>query len=110
MCEKDFPRYRHGADFIRSFIFPGGMLPSPSAFRNASRSCGLQVENEFYFGPHYARTLEEWLRVFDSKTDSIKALGYDAGFIRLWRLYLASCAAAFRTGQINVMQAELRHA
>jgi cyclopropane-fatty-acyl-phospholipid synthase len=110
MCEKDFPRYRHGADFIRSFIFPGGMLPSPSAFRNASRSCGLQVENEFYFGPYYARTLEEWLRVFDSKTDSIKALGYDAGFIRLWRLYLASCAAAFRTGQINVMQAELRHA
>ncbi len=108
--ESDFPRYRKGADFIRSYIFPGGMLPSPSAFRASARAQGLRAENEFFFGQDYARTLEEWLLAFDSCKDEVLRLGYDEGFIRLWRLYLASCAAAFRHGQINVMQVELRHA
>lgn len=109
MNEKDFPRYRKGADFIKSYIFPGGLLPSPSAFRNSSLKSGLQAENAFFFGPHYARTLEEWLKNFDAKKKEILALGYNEEFIRLWRLYLASCAAAFNHGHINVMQVELRH-
>lgn len=110
MNDSDFPRYRQGADFIRSFIFPGGMLPSPSAFRQVAGQSGLVVENEFFFGRDYARTLETWLANFDRKRQEVMALGYDEGFIRLWRMYLSACAAAFNTGHINVMQAELRHA
>ena len=110
MNERDFPAYRQGGDFIRSYIFPGGMLPSPSAFRKSAASAGLRAQNEFFFGQDYARTLTEWLHAFDQKKDDVKNLGFDDSFIRLWRFYLAACAAAFRSGHINVMQTELRHA
>lgn len=108
--DKDFARYRRGGDFIRSYIFPGGMLPSPSRFRQETERAGLRQDGEFRFGRDYARTLECWLARFDQKRDQIKALGFDDGFMRLWRFYLASCIAGFRTGCINVMQVELSRA
>ncbi len=110
MNERDFPRYRRGGDFIRSFIFPGGMLPSPSRFNAEAEKAGLKAGQHFNFGLDYARTLEMWLANFDAKIDQIKALGYDDAFIRLWRLYLAACAAGFKTGRTDVIQVELRHA
>ena len=110
MNDMDFPRYRRGGDFIRSFIFPGGMLPSPSRFRAEVLKSGLKSGNAFYFGQDYARTLEHWLNDFDEKRDEVKALGFDDGFIRLWRFYLAACIAGFRTGRTDVMQVELSHA
>ena len=107
MNDKDFPRYRQGGDFIRSYIFPGGMLPSPSRFEREVQKAGMQTGNTFYFGQDYARTLESWLHVFDQKKDEVIALGFDEGFIRLWRFYLAACIAGFRTGRTDVMQVEL---
>ncbi len=109
MNDDDFPRYRKGGDFIRSFIFPGGMLPSPSRFEQEVQKSGMKVGNVFYFGQDYARTLEHWLRDFDAKYDQVKALGFDDGFIRLWRFYLAGCIAGFRTGRTDVMQVEISH-
>ncbi len=108
--EHDFPRYRQGGDFIRSFIFPGGMLPSPSRFNEEAKKAGFKTGTHFNFGLDYAKTLEIWLANFDKKIDQIKALGYDDGFIRLWRFYLAACAAGFKTGRTDVMQVELSHA
>jgi len=110
MNEDDFPRYRKGGDFIRSFIFPGGMLPSSSRFKHEANQAGLKTENEFYFGQDYSKTLDIWLDEFDKKRDDVKALGFDDGFIRLWRFYLAACSAGFKTGRTNVMQVELSHA
>lgn len=110
MNEKDFPRYRKGADFIRSFIFPGGMLPSPSKFYEEAQKQGLRVENTHFFGQDYARTLGEWLDVFDAKAEEVKALGFDERFIRLWRFYLAGCIGGFKTERTDVMQVELVHA
>lgn len=110
MNEQDFPRYRRGGDFIRSYIFPGGMLPSPSSFREEVLKSGLKSQNEFYFGQDYARTLEHWLHDFELNRDQVKALGFDDGFIRLWRFYLAACIAGFRTGRTDVMQVEVCHA
>ena len=109
MNEQDFPRYRRGGDFIRSFIFPGGMLPSPSRFKEEAEKAGLKADIPYFFGEDYATTLEEWLKVFDEKRGQVKALGFDDGFIRLWRLYLAACIAGFRTGRTDVMQVELSH-
>jgi len=109
MNEKDFPRYRQGGDFIRSYIFPGGMLPSPSRFKEEAAKAGLRIADQYHFGLDYARTLQIWLDQFDAKIPEIKALGYDDGFIRLWRFYLAACAAGFRTGRTDVMQVELQH-
>lgn len=108
--DTDFNRYRTSGDFIRSFIFPGGMLPSPSRFRQEAAKAGLKINSEFFFGKDYARTLEEWLRKFDEQADKIRLLGFDEGFIRLWRLYLGACAGGFLAGRTNVMQVEITHA
>ena len=110
MNEQDFPRYRRGGDFIRSYIFPGGMLPSPSRFEQEARKAGLKPSDPFFFGLDYARTLEEWLKNFDARRDQVRALGFDDGFIRLWRFYLAGCIAGFRAGRTDIMQIELSHA
>jgi cyclopropane-fatty-acyl-phospholipid synthase len=110
IADDKFEAYRKGSDVIRSMVFPGGMLPSPTIFEQRSLKDGLSTVNKFEFGLDYARTLEIWLENFDSKYVEIKKMGFDDGFIRVWRFYLASCIAGFRTGRINVMQVELQHA
>ncbi|MFP4098778.1 MAG: class I SAM-dependent methyltransferase [Alphaproteobacteria bacterium] len=108
--EEDFPRYRSGGDFIRSYIFPGGMLPCASRFHEEVKKAGLKSQNMYHFGRDYARTLERWLKLFDQNCDQVRALGYDESFIRLWRFYLAACIAGFKAERTDVMQVELSHA
>lgn len=105
-----FERYRTSGDAIRTFIFPGGMLPSPSRFLAESAKAGLQVTDSFAFGQDYALTLTHWLKNFDAKIREVNAMGFDEKFIRMWRFYLTCCIASFRHGRINVMQWELQHA
>lgn len=105
-----FERYRRGSDIIRSYIFPGGLLPSMSRFKAEAGKAGLRLNDSFSFGCDYARTLEHWLAAFDQKEADVRTLGFDDRFIRLWRFYLAACIAGFRTGRTDVMQIELQHA
>lgn len=105
-----FDRYRKGGDAIRTFIFPGGMLPSPERFAEASAKMGLRITDRFAFGQDYAKTLEQWLERFENRLPEIKALGFDQHFIRLWRFYLTCCIASFKAGRTDVMQMELQHA
>ncbi len=37
-----FDVYRKGVDFIQKYIFPGGMLPSPSVLRKEVEKAGLK--------------------------------------------------------------------
>lgn len=105
-----FRRYREGGDAIRTFIFPGGMLPSPERFESETNKAGLRVTDRFAFGQDYARTLEHWLKKFEKRLPEIMALGFDQRFIRLWRFYLTCCIASFKVGRTDVMQWELQHA
>ncbi len=102
-----FENYRKSSDFIREYIFPGGMLPSRERFEQEAVKAGLVVKDVFRFGQDYAITLEKWLDNFDTGIEEIKAMGYCDKFIRKWRFYLTCCAAMFRSGRINVMQVEL---
>ena len=104
-----FHRYRKGVDPIRSFIFPGGMLPSPDRFVEASGEAGLCVTNQFAFGKDYALTIKRWLDRFEHNLSAVKSLGFDEKFIRMWRFYLTYCIAGFESGRTDVMQMELRH-
>ncbi|HRF13462.1 MAG: cyclopropane-fatty-acyl-phospholipid synthase family protein [Candidatus Accumulibacter phosphatis] len=104
-----FADYRKGTDFIQQYIFPGGMLPSPSAFRAAAARQGLAVQGEHAFGEDYARTLAEWRQAFDRNWPRIAALGFDEPFRRLWRLYLCYCEAGFLAGNIDVFHFELTY-
>jgi cyclopropane-fatty-acyl-phospholipid synthase len=108
--EDQFEEYRKGGDFIRSYIFPGGMLPSKSVFQKVANDAGLRVNDQFSFGHGYAKTLQHWLDEFDAKAQEVLALGFDQPFIRMWRFYLAACIASFTIGRTDVMQVELAHA
>ena len=104
IADAAFDAYRGSSDFIREFIFPGGMLPSVSRFVAAARGCGLQASETLKFGMDYARTLNHWHAAFSSRIEDVRAQGFDEAFIRTWRLYLKYCEAAFDEGRIDVNQ------
>ena len=104
-----FAEYRKGTDFIQQYVFPGGMLPSRSAFRAAAAKQGLTVHGEYAFGEDYARTLAEWRVAFEAKWPEIAALGFDENFRRLWSMYLCYCEAGFLAGNVDVVHFELSH-
>ena len=99
-----FERYRRGTDFIQQYVFPGGMLPSPSRFRALAREHGLEVTDAFAFGPDYARTLRIWRERFMARLSEVRAQGFDERFVRTWEFYLAYCEAAFAQGNTDVVQ------
>ena len=105
-----FPTYRSGSDYIRQHIFPGGMLLAPGIFRREAAKAGLVAEDPFFFGQDYARTCRIWHERMNAEETRIKRLGMGEEFLRSWRFYLGSCAAAFTTGQTDVMQVALSHA
>jgi cyclopropane-fatty-acyl-phospholipid synthase len=105
-----FAQYRLRSDFVRHYVFPGGMLPSLQRFQEEAEKAGLKMVDAFAFGQDYAATLREWSVRMQAKTAEIKALGHDDRFLRNWHYYLAICAAAFAVGRTNVVQVELVHA
>ena len=104
-----FERYVNSTDFIQQYIFPGGLLPSPSEFRKAAQAAGLRVVNELAFGLDYAETLSRWRERFLSQEGPVRQLGFDTRFMRIWEFYLAYCEAAFAMGNTDVMQFTLQH-
>ena len=104
-----FPQYRMRSDFIRHYVFPGGMLPSLKRFREEAERAGLKVVDAFSFGKDYARTLREWSRRMQERKEEIFALGHDQKFLRNWQFYLGICAAAFSVERTDVAQVELIH-
>jgi cyclopropane-fatty-acyl-phospholipid synthase len=107
IAEDRFAAYRRRPDFTQVYIFPGGMLPSPSAFVDSATEAGLTVGEPRFMADDYASTLLTWLARFDGARDEVRALGFDDRFIRMWRYYLALCAAGFRNRLIDVMQVSL---
>jgi cyclopropane-fatty-acyl-phospholipid synthase len=103
-----FPTYRQTIDFIQKYIFPGGMLLSPGVIRDQVERAGLALVGSVEFGESYSETLRRWHGRFNAAWDDIAAMGFDERFRRMWTLYLASCAAAFRTGTTDVAQVTMR--
>jgi cyclopropane-fatty-acyl-phospholipid synthase len=105
MPDHRFEVYARHADWIQTYIFPGGMLPSVGALLSASAATTpLTLRWCDDIAPHYARTLREWRLRFVDRLDEVRALGFDDRFIRMWEYYLASCEAMFATRQISTLQ------
>jgi cyclopropane-fatty-acyl-phospholipid synthase len=96
--------YRRGVDFIQKYIFPGGMLPSPSVLRAEVEKAGLEVKGSIEFGESYSLTLRRWHETFTRRWPEVRRLGFDERFKRMWDFYLASCAGAFQGGNCDVTQ------
>jgi cyclopropane-fatty-acyl-phospholipid synthase len=102
-----FHIYRKSVDFIQKYIFPGGMLPSPSALRAEIARAGLEFKDSVEFGQSYSLTLRRWYERFNGRWAEAQGLGFDERFRRMWNLYLTSCAGAFEGGNCDVTQVTL---
>jgi cyclopropane-fatty-acyl-phospholipid synthase len=103
-----FHLYRKSVDFIQKYIFPGGMLPSPSALRAEIAKAGLEFKGSVEFGQSYSQTLRRWYDTFNSRWGEVQAMGFDERFRRMWNLYLTSCAGAFEGGNCDVTQVTIQ--
>jgi len=100
-----FEGYASNADFIQTYIFPGGMLVRESEFRRLAEERGLTWQDHEGFGLDYARTLRIWLENFDRAVRNGELpSGFDDRFVRLWRFYLMYCEGGFRGRGIDVAQ------
>ena len=102
--ERRFEMYRKSVDFIQKYIFPGGMLPSPTALRDEIGRAGLGLIGSFEFGESYSQTLRRWHDLFNARWDDVARMGFDERFRRMWNFYLTSCAGAFHGGNCDVTQ------
>lgn len=110
IADELFPHYRTNTDFIQRYIFPGGMLASPSELLRQVRNAGLSLANQSTFGQDYARTLNIWRQRFLDAWEEIRPLGFDERFRRIWTYYLAYCEAGFRARTVDVAQMALAKA
>lgn len=110
ICINDtlFESYAASADFIQTYIFPGGMLISEGRFRNLAEDMGFEWHDQNHFGQHYAETLRRWRENFDRALDDGRIPSqFDERFVKLWRYYLMYCEGGFRGGGIDVAQVTL---
>lgn len=97
---------RRGVDWIQKHIFPGSLLLSVGRVNEAiNRSGDLFLHHLEDLGSSYGRTLHLWWEAFNARLDDVRALGFDARFIRKWNYYLQYCEAAFASRNISVVQA-----
>ena len=99
-----FERYRRTPDWIQQYVFPGSLLPSLESIAKAVATTRLLILDVEEIGIGYARTLREWRANIWRNVDSVRALGYDERFLRIWTFYLAFCEAGFAIRSLRDMQ------
>jgi cyclopropane-fatty-acyl-phospholipid synthase len=96
IADNRYEQYRKGVDFIQKYIFPGGCLPSIAEMsRHFEKSTDMVVHQINDIGLHYARTLDDWKNTFEKEWSTLKQLGYNEEFKRLWLFYFSYCEGAF---------------
>jgi cyclopropane-fatty-acyl-phospholipid synthase len=89
--------------WIEKYIFPGGYIPS------LRELIWLLPEYDFHLLDveslrlHYAMTLDRWAANFEKNAETVHKR-YGERFVRMWRLYLQSCAASFRYSGLDIHQ------
>ncbi len=108
--DSHFETYRTSSDYIRQYVFPGGMLLCDSMIAEQAKNVGLEVRDNFAFGQDYAKTCRIWSKGLVKQKRKISEQDFDEDFFRNWQYYLEICAASFAIGHTNVVQVELAHA
>ena len=108
--DERFLSYTKTPDFIRSMIFPGGMLPSMNEITQLLSKLQLKITDQFFFPEDYAKTLLLWEKRFLEQSEKLNHLGFDPAFQRLWQFYLLACAASFQSNNTTVCQLVISHA
>ena len=105
MTEQRYEQARDSVDFIKRYIFPGGCLPSLNVISDSlSRVTDMQMSHLRDITRDYADTLSAWHDGFLGKLDTVRQMGFDDRFIRMWRYYLSYCEGGFRERIIGTYQ------
>lgn len=92
--------------FVSRYVFPDGRLVTLPQALDAAESQGLEVRDVENLREHYELTLRRWVAGLRENASSLLRLVPETTY-RIWLLYMAGSAAAFRRGDIAVYQALL---
>ena len=103
--DQRYEAYSKTTDWIRLFIFPGGLLPSLTTLtKTLTKHTSLVVKHVESIGPHYALTLARWKQRLLANREEILKLGFPESFIRRWEYYFSYCQAGFAQHYIDNLQ------
>ncbi|MCV0404182.1 MAG: cyclopropane-fatty-acyl-phospholipid synthase family protein [Chloroflexi bacterium] len=105
--DASYERQASGSNWIQTYIFPGGMLPSLGVIERSLSGTSLLVERVTDIADDYVRTLALWRERFLEQRSAVEAMGFDERFIRMWEYYLALSEAGFATGVTQDQQVVL---
>jgi cyclopropane-fatty-acyl-phospholipid synthase len=92
--------------WVRRYIFPGGYSPALSETLAAVEKSGLWVTDIEILRLHYAKTLAEWERRFQSHRQTVSGM-MDERFCRMWEFYLIASELSFSHGKHMNFQLQL---
>ena len=92
--------------WLRKYIFPGSGAPALSEVFPVAEKLELWVTDVEILRMHYAYTLAEWHKKFQtSRTEIVKL--YDEKFCRMWEYYLLLCEMFFRYCGLMIFQLQI---
>ncbi|WP_294360413.1 cyclopropane-fatty-acyl-phospholipid synthase family protein [uncultured Clostridium sp.] len=92
-----------GDPWLKKYIFPGGVIPTLREIISLSAENNYHVLDVENLRLHYRNTLLYWYSNFNDNIEIINKK-FDEKFIRMWQLYLCSCAAVFNNGICDLHQ------
>jgi len=103
--DQRYKAYSKTTDWMRLFIFPGGLLPSLTALTKVlTEHTTFVIKQVESIGPHYALTLARWKERFLANREKIIELGFPETFIRRWEYYFSFSQAGFAQQYIDDLQ------
>jgi len=105
IIDQRYDVYRKTRDWISTYIFPGGLLPSLERITQVlAGHTSLTIAGVTDIGPHYGPTLATWKSRFLDNRQEIMAMGFDEEFIRTWEYYFSICQAGFNQRHLRDLQ------
>jgi cyclopropane-fatty-acyl-phospholipid synthase len=100
-----YEQAKNRVDFIQRYIFPGSCIPSVTVLLDhMTRHTDLRLIQLQDIGLDYALTLRHWRDRFFAHLNTVKELGFNEQFIRLWEYYLTYSEAGFAEQHLSDMQ------
>jgi cyclopropane-fatty-acyl-phospholipid synthase len=94
---------RQGPSFVDRYVFPDGELVPLSITLGAAEKCGFEVRDVESLREHYALTLDHWVHRLEAHAEQARSITDETTY-RVWRLYMAASAHAFRAARLNLYQ------
>lgn len=94
---------RGGPSFVDRYVFPDGELLTLTEMIRSAEEAGFEVRDVEDLREHYEETLHRWVDSLTRHEQEAISLT-DRETYRVWKLYMAGSAEAFRRGEIAIHQ------